>query len=349
MGPTPIQVRNRYLQKKQEAHPEWAHVFKKATNLHFPWNGWVWIICLCASYHRWVMSTNSSLQQCHDTDPDNGNYESEGEYEDTIESTWSTDIGEDDFDHQQELLPLGLVYRDKLLRTTRVLLQNKRSHVDTFVACPLLSNSRKSLGSMAPPLLKHQKSALLNTSSKSDRVLSSQTLPQSKWSGHQDVPHLKARADSHVPQHQKATVEVARRFMEAFLFMKTPWAILFDDKYTMLEEGLNLAIVAQDRQQVVAASPVSTQLVCELPSRPSLKIDRQTGTAPSLGFHWMLFYQIYNIDYTPIYTYWMLKKITIRGQLDDGAHQTVIHGYQFDLRSVTELHIQVKKLLFDNA
>jgi len=44
-----------------------------------------------------------------------------------------------------------------------------------------------------------------------------------------------------------------------------------------------------------------------------------------------------------------LKISTIQGRLADGAYQTVVHSYQLDLRSETELQIQVKELLFDNA
>jgi len=44
-----------------------------------------------------------------------------------------------------------------------------------------------------------------------------------------------------------------------------------------------------------------------------------------------------------------LKVSTIRGQLADGARQTVVRSYQLDLGSETELQIKVKKLLFDDA
>jgi hypothetical protein len=63
----------------------------------------------------------------------------------------------------------------------------------------------------------------------------------------------------------------------------------------------------------------------------------------------MHFYQIYNIDYAPIYTKLKLKICTIRGQLADGARRTVVQGFQSELRSETELQIQVKELLFDNT
>jgi hypothetical protein len=155
---------------------------------------------------------------------------------------------------------------------------------------------------MAPPLLKLQKSALLNKSSESDRAPSAQALPQPMSSGDQNALQPKASADQNIPQHQKATFEVAKRFMEAIVFTKTPWPILSHDKYSMVEEAWKLAIEAQDRQRALAGDPPGTPSVCQLPSGPSLKIDPQTQEAVSFGFCLMLFYQIYDIDYGPYYT-----------------------------------------------
>jgi hypothetical protein len=242
------------------------------------------------------------MMQDDDTDQDIGDDESEGESEDTGETTLSSDIEEDDLDHQQQVLLLGQARRDKSSRTTRVPLPKKRSRADTVIARPLLPNPRKPPGSMAPPLLKRQKSALLNKSSESDRAPSAQALPQPKSSGDQNALQPKASADQNVPQHQKATFEVAKRFMEAIVFTKTPWPILSDDKYSMVEEAWKLAIEAQDRQRALAGAPPGTPSVCQLPSGPSLKIDPQTREAVSFGFCLMLFYQIYDIDYGPNYT-----------------------------------------------
>jgi len=63
----------------------------------------------------------------------------------------------------------------------------------------------------------------------------------------------------------------------------------------------------------------------------------------------MLFYQIYDIDYATNYTKLKLKIRTIQGRLADGACRTVVQSYQLDLHSETELPIQVKELLFDDA
>jgi len=129
-----------------------------------------------------------------------------------------------------------------------------------------------------------------------------QVLLQPKSSGDQTALQPKARADQNVPQHQKATFEVAKRFMEAIVFTKPPWPILSHDKYSIIEEAWKLAIEAQDCQQALAGAPAGTPSVCQLPSGPSLKIDLQTREAVSFGFCSMLFYQIYDIDYAPNYT-----------------------------------------------
>ena len=242
------------------------------------------------------------MMQDDDTDQDIGDDESEGESEDTGETTLSSDITEDNLDHQQQALLLGQARWDKSSRTTRVPLPKKRSRADTVIARSLLPNPRKPPGSMAPPLLKHQKSALLNTSSESDRAPSAQALPQPKSSGDQNALQPKASANQNVPQHQKATFEVAKRFMEAIVFMKTPRPIVSNDKYSMVEEAWKLAIEAQDRQRALAGAPPGTPSVCQLPSGPSLKIDPQTREAVSFGFCLMLFYQIYDTDYGPNYT-----------------------------------------------
>jgi len=167
---------------------------------------------------------------------------------------------------------------------------------------PSPSKFPKPPGSMTPPLLKWQKSALLNKSSESDCAPSAQALPQPKSSGDQNAPQPKASADQNVSQHQKATFEVAKRFMEAIVSTKTPWRILSDDKYSMVEEAWRLTIEDKDCQRALAGAPAGTLSVCQLPSGPSLIIDPQTREAVSVGLSLMLLYQIYDIDYMPNYT-----------------------------------------------
>jgi hypothetical protein len=86
--------------------------------------------------------------------------------------------------------------------------------------------------------------------------------PLPKASGDQTVPQPKAGGDHNISQHQKATLEVAKRFMEAIVLTKTPWAMLSDEKYSMVDEAWKLAIEALDRQQALAGAPVGTPSVC---------------------------------------------------------------------------------------
>jgi len=82
--------------------------------------------------------------------------------EDNADSTCSSDIEDDDLHHQQVVLHLGQACQGKSLLTTRAPLPEKRSRADIVIAPPPLPNSRNLPRAMAPPLLKHQKSSLLN-------------------------------------------------------------------------------------------------------------------------------------------------------------------------------------------
>jgi len=155
------------------------------------------------------------------TQDDNDTYReiSENESEDLGESTLSSDIEEDNLDNQQEVLHLDQACRDKTIRTTRVPPPKKQSRADTVIAFTSLPNLRHPARAMASPLLKRQKSAI-NISRESDIV---QALPLPKAGGDQNVPQQKpGGCDHNDPQHQKATFEVAKRFMEAIVFTKTP-------------------------------------------------------------------------------------------------------------------------------
>jgi hypothetical protein len=89
------------------------------------------------------------------------------------------------------------------------------------------------VGAIAPPLLQRQKSAL-NISRESDVV---QALLLPKASGDHNEPQPKAGGDHNIPQHQKVTFEVVKWFMEAIIFTRTPWAIIPNDKYSMVEKA----------------------------------------------------------------------------------------------------------------
>jgi len=178
----------------------------------------------------------------------------------------------------------------------------KPSRTDTVVVRPLLPNSRNPAGALAPPLLKHQKSALLNWLSVSNCAPSTQALPLRKSGGDQNIPQPKARTDQNVPQHHKATSEVAKRFMEPIVFRKNPSPILSDNKYSIIEQPWKLTIGTQDRQWTFARTPIGTPSVRWFPGSPSVKIDPPTPEAVSFGFCLMLLYQISDIDYIPKYT-----------------------------------------------
>jgi len=94
------------------------------------------------------------MKQDDETVQDIGDDEREGESENTRESTISSDIDEDNVDHQQEALLRVQARREKSLWTTRVPWPKKRSHADTVIARHLLPNSRQPPGSMAAPSLK---------------------------------------------------------------------------------------------------------------------------------------------------------------------------------------------------
>jgi hypothetical protein len=133
---------------------------------------------------------------------------------------------------------------------------------------------------MAPPLLICQKSAI-NISRESDIV---QVLPLAKAGGDQNVSQQKPGGGDHnIPQHHKAMFEVAKRFMEAIEFTKTPWPIISDEKYSMVDEAWRLAIEAQNRQGALAGAPGGAPSVCQLPGGPSLTIDLQTREAISVN------------------------------------------------------------------
>jgi len=145
---------------------------------------------------------------------------------------------------------------------------------------------------MAPPLLKREKSSLLNKSSESDRAPSARALVlPNNSSGYQNIPQPKSSSDQNVPQHQKATFEVAKKFIEAIIFTKTPSPILSNDKYWTAVEAWKLAIESQDHQRALSGEPSGTPSVCQLPGGLYFRIDPQTREAVSLEFCLMLLYQ----------------------------------------------------------
>jgi len=300
MERTPIQVWNHYSPKNQDPHLTRSLAFKNAANRHVSSNVYLPIISLPASYCGRLISLISLMNDDDDTNPQIADDDSEN----TGEYTFLSDINEDHLDHQQEVLHLGLMRQEKSLRTTRVPLPQKRGHADTVIACPLHPNCQNLPVAMAPPLLKCQKSSLVNKLFNSDHAPSAWALVHPNMSsGNVNIQQPKASCDQNVPHHQKATFETAKRFMEAIVFTNNHWPILSDDKYLMVEETWKLAIEAQDHRWALAGAPVDTPSVCQLRSGPSLKMDPQMGEPVSPEFCSMLLY--------PTYRYWLPARLYI--------------------------------------
>jgi hypothetical protein len=113
-------------------------------------------------------------------------------------------------------------------------------------------------------------------------VVPSQSLPLPNAGGEKIVPQLKAGGDHNIPNHQMATVNMANLVLVVNKFTMSPWQIIPDEKYSMVDQTLQPGIEAQNRQRALAGAPVDTPSVCQLPGDPSLKIDRQTPEAVSL-------------------------------------------------------------------
>jgi hypothetical protein len=170
------------------------------------------------------------------------------------------------------------------------------------------------------------KSTLLNKVSESDHALSTQALPLRRSSGDLNVPQPEDSADQNVCKNQKATFEVAKRFMAAIILTMTSWLILCDDKYWMIENAWKLAIEAQDCQQALEGAAIGMPSVCQFPGGPSMKIELHTSDTVSLGFCFMLLYQILNIDYAKHFTLLKQKISTIQGQFADGVCRSVVRS-----------------------
>jgi len=196
---------------------------------------------------------------------------------------------------------------------------------------------------MAPLLLKCQTSTI-NILRKS-YIVPTLALPLPKAGGDHSVPQPKDRGDHSVPQNQKANFEVAKQFIEAIAFTMTPWPVISDEKYLMIDEAWQLAIEDLDWQRKLAGAPVSTPSVCQLPSCPPLKSIRKPEkpylftrfSAPRLHLWWYQSVKLYTIETKD----WYHSRAF--------ASQSNVQSYRLDLWSATELRIKVKKILFDNA
>jgi len=144
--------------------------------------------------------------------------------------------------------------------TTRVPLRKKHSLADTLLVHIPLPNLRNPAGTMAPPLLKRQKSIIswLHQS----YLVPAQAPPLPIAGEHHNVPQQKASRNQHVPDHQKATLDVLKRFMEAIVFTKTPGPVGSNERYSIVDKAWELAIEAQDRQHTLAGASVDWSCLC---------------------------------------------------------------------------------------
>jgi len=148
----------------------------------------------------------------------------------------------------------------------------KWGRADAVIARTPLANLPHPVRARAPALLKCPKSAI-DICGKSDVV---QPLPLPKAGGDNKVSRPKAGGDHNVPQHQMATFEVVKLLMKVIVFTRTPWSIISDDKYSIIDESWKLAIEAEHCQWALPGTSVGTSSVCQLPGGPSVIIDPQT-------------------------------------------------------------------------
>ena len=227
-----------------------------------------------------IAHVRTIIHMKQDDDDTNQGVISDDDCEHAGESTLSSDIEQDDLDNQQGVLHLEQARRDKTIQTTRVPQPKKQNRADTVLARRTPPNLQHPSGAIGPTLLKCQKSTI-NILRVSD-IVPSQALPLPKAGGDHGVPQPQAGGYHNVPQHQKATFEVAKQFIHTIVFTKTPWPIISDEKYSMVDNPWQLAIEAQDQQWALAGAPVGAPSRCQLPGGPSLKIDSQTQEAVSL-------------------------------------------------------------------
>jgi hypothetical protein len=93
-----------------------------------------------------------------DNDPDRELSENESEH--NAESTVQSNIEEDDLGNMQEVLDLDQVCHDRTIHTTRVPPAKKLNGANTDIARTSLPNLGHPAVAMAPPVLKHRKSAI---------------------------------------------------------------------------------------------------------------------------------------------------------------------------------------------
>lgn len=100
-------------------------------------------------------------------------------------------------------------------------------------------------------------------------------------------------SDQNISKDPKATVELAKTFMEATVFTMNPSPILSNDMHWMVEEAWKQAVEYQDHQRALEGVPVDAPSVYQMSGGPTLKINWQTWQAEWPEYCLMLLYQTY--------------------------------------------------------
>jgi len=259
----------------------------------------------------------------------------------------SFDIEEHDLGNLLAIAHLHQACGDITVHTTRDPWPENRSRADTFIANTSLSNLRHLAGAIGPPLLKHPGSTI-NISRESD-VIPTQALPHPITGGDQSLPQPKASGDYNIPEHQQGTFVVAKQFRQAFEFKQTPWGLIYNEEYSMVDEAWKLVIQTQDHQKPFAGAPVGTPSGCQLRGGPPVQIDLQTREAVNNYSVFGFLIELMMIQNLKCLQNSKLKISTIQGSWADGVRRTIVHSYQLDSWWETEFQIQVRELLFDDT
>lgn len=156
--------------------------------------------------------------------------------------TWSSNIQVSVVGHALCVWLQSLVPRDKFQWTTRVALENIQSCNDTVSVYPQHPNSSNLAPSTAPVLLKYYRSPCWNNVSECEGAPYSEDQHVYMYWGGEIVQHPKTSADQHIPEHQNATSEPAKRIIKCIGFTISWWLILTHDQYSMAGDVWKLAI-----------------------------------------------------------------------------------------------------------
>jgi len=202
---------------------------------------------------------------------------------------------------------------------------------------------------MTQTLLEHKKWTVIDKLSDSDYTQPTQGHLLPKSSGDQNAPQPKASGYHNLPKHPRATFQVTKGFMHAFISMKPPWAVISYEKYLMVEEPRRLAIDGQHCHCPWTCTPEGTLYVSRIPGSLPFNMRPHPGEAIRCDICFTLLYHTFDTDYAAINTSVKRTISAIQEWMAVGTSETVIWHYMLDSGSERELWIQVKELLFDDS